>query len=168
MSNLSNEQTLMTSDNGLITLTTHRVLEKSSNLKKELLLSEFISYEVVTKRVNYYKVLGIIFFVLSLVFGIWAMIKNQENQKFISRLQDAFNRNGISNNDTLQAITGIFTFSLFLFVISLLLYLTTGDKYLKITGRFSTLDFSIKNLGKTSLNKFTSALIVESDRRKRK
>ena len=40
-------------------------------------------------------------------------------------------------------------------------------KYLKISGRFNDIEFSLKNLSEQSLNKFLSRLIIESDNRKR-
>jgi hypothetical protein len=63
MSVLKNEQTLLQSDNGHITLTTHRIIEHSSTASREVMLSDLVSYEIVKRKSGYHKTLSIIFLI---------------------------------------------------------------------------------------------------------
>lgn len=167
MSALKNEQTLLNSNDGSITLTTHRVIEQSDSSNKEIMLSDFVSYEVINKKSNYYKTLSIIFFLTSAIFGIWSLVKKQDNQRLGSKLRDAFQLDSISNDQQMQIITGVFGFSVFLLFCSLVLFIRSGDKCLQINGKYNSLEFSVKDLRTQSLNKFIGTLLSESEKRKK-
>jgi hypothetical protein len=170
MPNLNQESTVMSSNDGSITLTTHRLLQRSRDINKEMMLTDFISYEQKGKRNSYYKVLTIIFSVAAVVFGVVYNNKVQESETLRGRfnmvLHSTFG-DQMSINEQLQLYGGLTTLAAVLFGISLFLFLLSNRKYLRITGKFSSIEFSINNLRGESFSKFTNALITQSDNRKK-
>ena len=150
MAGLSKEEIIMTSNDNAITLTTHRVLHKTSKLNREILLKDIVSQEVVKKRHRYYKILSLFFGILTIVLFLLYLSKSTP-----------FDRTGETETAAIFVISIIFTF------ISLFLLLITNEKFLNITGRFNEIEFSLKDLNESSLNKFLNRLTVESDNRKR-
>lgn len=50
MKNLNSESTLISSSDNSITLTTHRLFQRNKSLNKEIVLTNFVSYEIMKKR----------------------------------------------------------------------------------------------------------------------
>jgi len=150
MAGLSKEEIIMTSNDNAITLTTHRVLQKTSELNKEILLKDIVSQEVVKKQHRYYKILSLLFGIPTIILFFLYLSKSSP-----------FDRTGDNETATLIVIPLILT------IISVYLLLTTHEKFLKIAGRFNEIEFTLKDLNESSLNKFLNRLTVESDNRKR-
>jgi len=170
MPSLSQEQTIMSSNDGSITLTTHRLLQRSRDINKEMMLVDFISYEQKRKRSNLWKVLTIIFLVVAVIFGIVYNSKVKESETLRGRLNITLDRTfgePMSVSSQLDMYNSLTTLAAILFGISLLLFLTSRRKSLRITGKYSTIEFSISHLRGDSFSKFTNALITESDNRKK-
>lgn len=167
---LNQEETIMSSNDGSITLTTHRILQRSPKINKEIMLTDFISYEQINGKSNYYRSLMILFLAVSIIFGLVYYNKYQEAQTLIGRFNMGF-RNSLSEHmsvdEQVQLYQGLFAFSSVLFGISLLLFLISSKRSLRITGKFSTIEFSTKWLRDDSYSKFLNGLITESDKRKR-
>ena len=135
------EETIMKSDDNTITLTTHRLIQATREMNKELFLKDMVSYEIVKKRSTYYLVLALLFGIpLVLIF-----------------LFDVYIEDGV----TALLLPILVTF------IGSILYLTSFKRYLKITGRLSYIQFSLANLSKKSLDKFIARLMLESENRKK-
>jgi uncharacterized membrane protein len=147
MPEISKEEIIMSSNDNSVTLTTHRVLYKTSTANKELLLKDMMAYEVIKKRANYYKVLLIVFGALTVLLYLLKISNSSE----VSEEQ----------KNTPLIISAILT------GISLVLFLDRTEKFLKISGRFNEIEFSLKDLSEKSLNKFLNRLSIESDNRKR-
>ena len=167
MSSIKNEQNLLQSDNGQIILTTHRLIQRSGSSVKEIMLSDLISYEVVKLKSRYYKNLSIVFGVLTGIFGIWFISKEQSNRRFGAQLSDALELNRISNDQQLQSIKAILIFVAFILFCSLVLYFRSGKKTLSVTGKYNSLEFSVDDLSSRSMEKFQNTLLSESEKRKR-
>ena len=56
-----NEKTLLTLNNNSIVLTTHRLVQKTSNSNEVIELKDFIKYEIIKKRHNFYLFLIFLF-----------------------------------------------------------------------------------------------------------
>src|SRR5436190_21340764 len=67
MFELSNERTLMTSDDGTVKLTSHRVIYQTKKTKHQLMLEDFESYELKKSHIGNYKLLTIIFSILTVL-----------------------------------------------------------------------------------------------------
>lgn len=170
MPNLNQESTIMVSNDGLITLTTHRLLQRSRDINKEMMLADFISYEQIDKRNGSYKTLSVIFLIATIVFGVIYNNKVHESETLTGRINLALHRTvgeQMSLNEELQLYGGLTTLAGVLLGIALLLLLLSNRKYLRIAGKYSAIEFSTKNLRNDSFSKFTNALIIESDKRKR-
>lgn len=168
MSSLKNEEVLMVSNDGLVTLTTHRVLQKSKDSTKELMLVDFISYEIFSKRVKYYKLLTIFFLIACIGTGIAAYYENEANTEFLIRntnLALSFREHGTSYEE--DGWRKAWLFSGFLFIIALLMFLLSKSKHVKLDGKFSSIKFSVKNLTGVDRDKFINGVIRESEARKK-
>lgn len=170
MSSLTQEQTLLSSDDGSITLTTHRILQRSPEINKEIMLADFISYEQINRRSPYYKVLTILLLAASIILGIIYFNKVQESETLFGRFKMAYQSSlgsEFSINEQLQLFGSLFTASAILFGISLVLLLYSNHKSLRLSGKYSTIEFPIRRMKDSSFNRFVSTVITESDKRKR-
>ena len=170
MSNLTHEQTIMSSNDGSITLTTHRILQRSPKFNKEMMLADFISYEQVNGKSRYYKTLTLIFLSLAIIFGFVYNNKLHDLETLRGRFNMAFQSTlgeHMSIDEQIQLYQGLFVLFAVLLGISLLLFLSSSSRSLKITGKFSIIEFSTKWLRDTSYSKFLNAIVTESDKRKR-
>lgn len=140
---MNTENIILTSNDDSITLTNHRIIQRDSEINKEIFLKDIVSNEIIKKKSKYYLILCGIFIILSFV-----TIQNVlENENF--------------------EIMPLFYILLILLVISTYLYFTKSDKYLKISGKYNFIEFSIKNLNESNLNKFRNTLLIESENRKK-
>lgn len=139
---MNKENIILTSDDDSITLTNIRVIQRNKEMNKEILLKDIVSNEIIRKKSKYYLALIIIFTLLS-TFSLYKILESE-------------------NLDQLQ----ILYFILFLLIYSVFLYLTKIDKCLKISGKYNSIEFSIKNLSESSLNKFRNTLLIESENTK--
>jgi hypothetical protein len=142
MITFENEEILLTSDDKVITLTNQRVIYKTSEVNQEILLKDVVGNEIVHVREKFFLYLGIIivasFFVLS--------------------------------NEGLETEKATSHFRMILLIIAVVFfycYYSITKKNLKITGRYNTIEFSIKNLSQDSLNTFLNRLSIESENRKK-
>jgi mevalonate kinase len=158
MAQLSKEEIIMTSNDNSITLTTHRILQKTSEINKEILLRDIVSQEVIKKRHRYYKILSLLFGIPTTILALLYITKSDPFETTIDTMFDRSNGNGAS---AISIVLAILTF------ISVYLLLTTSEKYLRISGRFNEIEFSLKDLSNSSRNKFLNRLTIESDNRKR-
>lgn len=140
----------MSSNDNAITLTTHRVLQKSSESNKEIMLKDIVSHEVIKKRSKYYLFLTVFFITLLIICTIFY-----------------FSQGGTIEYTEINTVTAIIGIFFILTLFALYLYIMTREKFLKLTGRFNEIEFPLNNLNKSSLNKFLNRLTVESENRKR-
>lgn len=150
---ISNEKTILVSNDSSITLTSHRVIQRDKNLHKEINLVDFLSYSVIKKRYKYYKI-------LSLIFGIITVA-------LVSLVIASYDSSPYDNSERNGEIAVIVCIPAVLTLISILLFFTTSEKYMSIAGKFKSIEFSIKKLSKTGLTEFLNTLSVESENRKR-
>ncbi len=150
MSTLSKEEVILSSNDNSITLTTHRILQKTKDTSKEIFLKDILSHEVIRRRSKYYLLVFVIFGILSLIQYLLYLQKSSP-----------FNDPNEGETSAIPIIPALIT------GFALLFYLTTIERFLKISGRFNELEFSLKRLSQDSLNKFISRMAVESDNRKK-
>lgn len=139
MSNINSEEIILNSNDNSITLTTHRIMQREKGFYKEIFLSDVVSHMEIKKRITYYKVLSVI-----LAIPVLLLLGNQ-------------------SSDTEPFLI----FFCILLAISVILLLTRFENFLKISGRYNEIIFSIEKIDQSSLNKFITRLIVESENRKR-
>ena len=149
---ISKEKTILVTNDSSITLTSHRVIQQDKNRHKEIKLIDFLSYSVSKKRDKYYKILLLIFGIITVVL-IFLMVGNYESSLYNDHEQN-------------EEIAFMFLIPIFLALISILLF-RTPQKYLRIYGKFNSIEFSIKKLSNTGLHDFLNALRIESEKRKR-
>lgn len=170
MSNLKDEAIVMSSNDGSITLTTHRLLQRTREINKEVMLTDFLAYEQITKRSRYYTILTIVFFIIATILVIYYNYKVNSSETLRGRFDMTFRDNlsdHLSVKEQLEVYGSCAAFATLIFVISFLLYLFSKCNFLKVVGKYSSIEFSTRNLKNDSFNRFTNSLVVESDKRKR-
>ena len=110
------------------------------------------------KRHRYYKILSLLFGIPTIILSLLYLTKSGPFERTIETVFDRTNENGAN---------AILIVLLILTLISVYLLQTTSEKWLKISGRFNEIEFTLKDLTDSSLNKFLNRLTVESDNRKR-
>lgn len=170
MSTLQNEMTLLTFNDHSITLTTHRLLQRTSTLNKEIMLTDFLSFEIVSRRSRFFRGLLWFFVLTTTALGIWCFSVHQRASQWdevaIARLRQLGSR-GSDLDEQIQISTGLLGFSAVLLGISLLLFLIIRSRVLRISGKFSEINIPTAILKNDSLNRFVNTLVTESDNRKR-
>ena len=150
MSSLANEEILMTSNDKSVTLTTHRVIQRDNQMTKEIFLKDVTSHEIIKKRGSYYFVLAVIFFIPTIILlFLW------------SQNESPFNDMTDENKKFLIGAPA------FLTILAAYYAMTSYKRFLKISGRFNEIEFSIKSFNEQALNKFINRLITESENRKK-
>lgn len=149
MNSLQNEENILSSDDKSITLTNQRVIYKTEQESKEILLKDIVGYEIINKRTISF-LIGAILSALVVYF----QTRIPEHRTIGEAYQDQHSPHYVA----LLAIVVTIGF--------LISYFKVTKKFLKISGRYNSLEFSIKNLSKNSLDTFLKKLSVESDNRK--
>jgi hypothetical protein len=149
MTKLHYEQTLMTANGGLITLTTHRVLKSSKKEKEEMMLSDYRSFNITRTGTGSYKILAAIFLFAALTSGI--MIATNYN----------------FNAGPAYILQGIFILSSIAAITLFILYFRKANRRVKLIGTVSSIEFYIRHTRMELVKKFLISLIIESEQRKR-
>jgi hypothetical protein len=144
------EEIILSSNDNSVTLTTHRLLQKTAKVNKEMMLTDMVSHEIVYKKSLFY-------IILSLLFGIPAIVS------FALFLAG----NGPFEETNVNPPTSVLWLLAFLTLLAIIVWATRADKFLRITGRFNEIDIPINRLSQNSLNKFLNRLEVESNNSKR-
>lgn len=143
MESLKNESIILTSNDNSVTLTTHRVFQRTETNNKEILLKNIISHEIVKRKMTYYKVLTVIF--LLLTFYLYIVVESNYN----------------------DAVVAIFWFCFIITGISAIFLFTTFKKYLKISSYFGVIEFSLSDMKSESLNDFLNKMYHYAELRKK-
>lgn len=143
MDSIKDEKIIMTSNDNSITLTTHRVFQRTETINKEILLKNITSHEIVKKKMNYYMILTAIFLLLTL----YLFIEIQSNY-----------------NNTLE---GLFWFCLIITCISAIFLFSAFKKILRISSYFGVIEFSLSDIKAESLNDFLNKMYTYAELRKK-
>jgi hypothetical protein len=154
MFELSNEQTLMTSDDGTVRLTTYRVIYQTEKIKRQLMLEDFESYELTKSHIGNYSLLMVIFSILSLVMLIVRINEYFKYPQFLRSFRPAFPEFLFRNF--------AFDVPLFLSLLSLLFLLIARRYYLRLNGKFDSLDIRINNPRRESVKRFLEIMTAQS------
>lgn len=160
MFELNQEKTLMYSDDGSITLTTHRLAQQTENGKKQLMLEDYVSYGINKTIIGNYKILLIVFSVITSLLLIMDVNRYFEERNLINTV---FSIDLLSylQNDILLIL------SLFLLLLSLFFFLIAKRKTVKVVGKYNVIEFRVNKLNKKSLNRFLATMIREAEQRKK-
>jgi membrane-associated HD superfamily phosphohydrolase len=152
MTGQTKEENIMVSNDNSVTLTTHRVIQKTNEMNKEILLKDLSSYEIIKRKSNYYKVLSIVFAILT---GLLLFLALSGTSRYMHEV--------LRDNELIFLILVLPAIITLIFV---LLYNTSFEKFFKIEGHHNSIEFSIKGLNNSSLDKFMTRLKTESEIRK--
>ena len=152
MTTFTNEEILLTSDDKTITLTNHRIIYKTPEVNQEMLLKDFVGYEIIQKKEKYFLGLAAAAVVAFIFYG--SSLRNSHPRVYLIQPQ----------NVSEPALFYILIILPFVFYFC---YNALSKKILKISGHNNTIEFSIKNLSQNSLNNFITKLSVESNNRKK-
>ena len=140
---LTNEEVLLNSDDSSITLTTHRIIHKTKDVSQEIFLKDLVGHEIVYKKEMTFLIIGIIGGLLLFLFFLKILGEHG------------------GGNIGLAPILLFFVSATFF-----ICYFKFQKKYLKISGRYNSLEFSVKNLSQNSLSDFITKISIWSDKRK--
>lgn len=146
----TSEEIILTSNDNSVTLTTHRLLQKTARLNKEMMLTDIVSHEIIRKRSLVYVIIALLFVGPTIVFfGL-----------FLAKV-------GPFEPGNKNPPTNILLFFLLFTVLAITLIGARDDKFLRITGKLGKIEIPITRLSQNSLNKFLNRLEAESNNRKR-
>jgi hypothetical protein len=158
MFELHQEKDLLITPDKTVRLTTHRLIHDEGGKKEQLMLEDFIRYELEKNHIGHYKLLMIIFSVITGFLLFQTITAYQESN---------------TGNSTVTAILlhCIRTFPLNLSIIclflSLIFFLMSRRKYVKVIGKYDTIRFRVRNFDHPSIKKFLQLMASESGKRKK-
>lgn len=148
-----NEETILSSDDKSITLTNQRLIYKTQEVNKELLLKDLVGHEFIQKKQNLFLGSGIAAGIITYI-----MIYSVAHPGIRSIGEAAREE----NSPHYSVLIG-----LLLTIVFIVSYFFKTKKYLKISGRFNFIEFSVSDLSKDGLNTFLNRLSIESENRKK-
>lgn len=139
----------MTANGGHITLTTHRVLNRTKKAKEEMMLSDYRSFNITRTSTRSYEILAATFLFAALTSGIMILT----NYNFSA--------------GPVYLLRAIFVLSLIAAITIFILYFRKANRRVKLIGAANSIEFHIKHTKMEMVNKFLISLIIESEQRKR-
>ena len=151
MFELSDEKILMRSDDGSVTLTSHRVIHDEDGQRQQVMLEDYAGYRFESAHIGHYTVLLVICSVLMLI----AMVKIIEN--FLDT--PVFWAHTFSGFLAYLKLNGWLLWLLLpFFILSFLFYRISRRYYLRIDGRFHSIRFRVRHPNSRSTKKFLTAI----------
>lgn len=153
MFELSQEEVLMYSDDRSVTLTTHRVIHQTKHKRTQIMLEDFVKYELSSEHIGVYIVLvsfaliGVVTAIASEVRIYWEM--NESFDDFLGLLAYL-----------IMSPLIIWTF-IFLFI-SHFIYLISRRYYLRIYGKYDCIEIRTTTRKSRSTKRFLDALTKAS------
>lgn len=154
MATIENEETILTSDDKSITLTNNRVMYKTPTVNKEINLKDVVGHEIVQKKEKRYLGFGIATGIITYIMVYSAMHPSPYRSNYQASQDE--------HSPHYAVLIG-----LILTIIFIVSYFSVRKKFLKISGRFNSIEFSIKNLSQDNLNTFLNKLSIESENQKK-
>lgn len=152
------DTSLMFSDDRTIELTTQRILQHSKERTNQIRLEDFESFEFKTYHIGNYKSLVFIFLILTIITIIFN-IQTYYSEIIYRTIGQSF-WNYLWNG----AMMKILTFFLFL---SLLFFIISRRYFVRINGKFNSIEFRIISPYSSSVKNFLSAIVSQSEKVKK-
>jgi hypothetical protein len=151
MFELKNEETLMFSDDHSVVLTTHRVIHHAGSDKQQVMLEDFLNYELKDYHIGNYKILTVIFTTITVFIllakgynRLWPFEYSLGKVPWILSLVTY-------ENYMLVA-------SLFPLTISFIFLLLSRRLLIRVNGKFNSIEFRVARFNKKSINRFLTNL----------
>ena len=148
MFELSDEKTLMYSDDRSVKLTTHRIVQQGQTKNNQIMLEDYENYEIRSAHIGNYKFLTIVFAITTVLLLIK---RGAEYLEYPDRIFFNFLSSYLS------------VLSAFLFVIAVHFYYISRRYFLRINGKFGHIEFRIVKKKKKSICKFLDTLVTQSN-----
>jgi hypothetical protein len=155
MFELKDEETLMISDDGLILLTSHRVIQKMDEKRNQILLEDFENIETRETYIGNYRLLTVVFTLIAILLILLHINNHLKTGQPIYHPEFGL-------FDFSMTAYGIILF-LILSGISLGFFLISKRNLIRINGRFNHIEFRVTRLNKKSVSRFLNALKSQSE-----
>jgi hypothetical protein len=152
------EKDLLITPDKTIRLTTHRLIHNEGEKREQLMLEDFINYELEKSSIGHYKLLTIIFSVITVFLFAQTIIGYQDEYIGNTNVADTL----------LHCLTSFpLNLSLICLFLSLVFFLISRRKYIKVIGKYDTIRFRVTSFDHPSIKKFLQLLVSESGKRKK-
>lgn len=155
MFELSEEETLMTSSDNSVKLTSHRIIHESGQGRQQIMLEDYDSYQLKKDSIGAYG----IFFLIFILITLWLTYEKIVNY---IKYRSIFGKNLFDHfwNDT------GFIILLVVLIIFHFFYLISRRYTIKINGKYNSIEFRVKSLGNSSVKKMLTKMVEQSNKRK--
>jgi hypothetical protein len=158
MFELEQEEVLMSSSDNLITLTTHRIIHKADKGKEQVMLNDYVSYELKKNHIGNYRILTICFLITTIWLSAWNIYEYFQYREILKQV----------NLNFLYYLFGFPANLSFLFVgISFCFQLISRRYIVRINGKYNHFEFRVRSLKRKSLLRFLEVLAEQSDKMKK-
>lgn len=147
MFELSEEKTLLFSDDRSVKLTTHRLIQEDHQRRNQIMLEDFENYEIKTAHIGNYAFLTFALWIVTMYFLVDVIIEYMDHRgrQFFTYSSSYF-----------------LVFAAFLLAISLYFYTISRRYFLRVNGKYGFIEFRIVNPKKKSVQKFLDTLTRRS------
>ena len=147
------EKSILFSDDRTIELTTRRILEHTLDRTNQIMLEDFLNYEFKTYHVGNYRTILIVFSVLTVITILFNL--KMYYSEFAYTMPGTNFWNYPWNGIMLKICTFFLVLSLFFFIIS-------RRYFVRINGKYNSIEFRIVSPHNTSVNKFLTEIERQS------
>jgi hypothetical protein len=158
MFELREEETLMSSSDNSVKLTSHRIIHESEQGRRQIMLEDFESIQLKRSSIGAYGILLLIF--VSITLGsIYMKITNYYDGQYLNKSV------GISLFDAFWEDKA-FIVLLFVLMVLHFFYLISRRNTIIIIGKYNSIEFRVKNFKAASVQKMLNKLVEQSNKRK--
>ncbi|HET6994843.1 MAG TPA: hypothetical protein VFI06_07665 [Chitinophagaceae bacterium] len=156
MFELKDEETLMYSDDRTVVLTTNRIIHHADSGKQQVMLKDFLNYETKDYYIGNYKILTVIFAsitVLILLGKVYDLLWPLEYSSGIIIKILSFMTYG----------NVMLILSLFLLANSVIHLIISRRVFVRINGKFNSIEFRVTRLKRKSITRFLNRLETQAN-----
>ena len=139
----SNEEMILSSDNKQLILTSQRIIQSDNDGIKSIDLKDYVGFEVIKKKSNYYLILAVLLGILD----IYLFLKGLDNQNELRKVTDS-----------------VFLFFLIMPLVPLFFWYRDRKKYVKIIGKYNSIEFLAQRMPQASIDKLIKSIHVAKDK----
>ncbi len=164
MFELNEEETLMTSSDNSVKLTTHRIIHEAGGKREQVMLEDLETYELKDRSIGAYGVLLFFFSVLTAVVLFNTIQRYNESRSLMKYI----------GRDDEPGLLGAFLrdpgsiIMLCILIIIHIFYKISRRYMIRIVGKYNSFEFRVKSFKNSSVRRMLDKLVEQSKLRKEK
>ncbi|HEY6503771.1 MAG TPA: hypothetical protein VIZ28_07355 [Chitinophagaceae bacterium] len=154
MFELNEEETLMSSSDNSVKLTTHRIIHESEKGRKQIMLEDFESYQLIRSSIGAYGYLLFIFVVITILIAVDKITNYQSFYPIVGNFNNNLFSFFLEDEGFMLLLVLLMVFHFF--------YLISRRYFIKVNGKYNSIEFRVTSLRNSSIRRMLSKLEEQS------